>query len=146
MLCKNKGTLQDIIHPSIKGQIDQNSFKKFSETVEKCIQEIGSARPNMGDVLWDLENALRIQQGAINRELQDHVKMLKFDTVSLSCVKMLKLELCLLKSAMNGANIVGTIDCFAKGGLIHLAFVRFLECSDLIDEMSNFCFHISPLQ
>ncbi|KAL2333490.1 hypothetical protein Fmac_014703 [Flemingia macrophylla] len=64
MHCKNKGILQEIIDPSIKGQIDQNSLRKFSETVEKCLQEDGSDRPTMGDVLWDLEYALQLQKGA----------------------------------------------------------------------------------
>lgn len=70
MLCKNKGILQDIIDPSIKDQIDQNSLRKFSETVEKCLQEDGSDRPTLGDVLWDLEYALQLQKGAnaIQRE------------------------------------------------------------------------------
>ncbi|XP_047156824.1 probable receptor-like protein kinase At5g24010 [Vigna umbellata] len=70
MLCKNKGILQDIIDPSIKDQIDQNSLRKFSETIEKCLQEDGSDRPTMGDVLWDLEYALQLQKGAnaIQRE------------------------------------------------------------------------------
>ncbi|XP_028764162.1 probable receptor-like protein kinase At2g23200 [Neltuma alba] len=68
LLCKNKGMLQEIIDPSIKGQIDPNSLRKFSETVEKCLQEDGSDRPSMGDVLWDLEYALQLQRGSIQRE------------------------------------------------------------------------------
>ncbi|CAJ1942917.1 unnamed protein product [Sphenostylis stenocarpa] len=70
LLCKNKGTLQEIIDPSIKDQIDQNSLRKFSETIEKCLQDDGSDRPTMGDVLWDLEYALQLQRGAnaIQRE------------------------------------------------------------------------------
>ncbi|KAK8471491.1 hypothetical protein PHAVU_003G239500 [Phaseolus vulgaris] len=70
LLCKNKGTLQEIIDPSIKDQIDQNSLRKFSETIEKCLQEDGSDRPTMGDVLWDLEYAVQLQRGAnaIQRE------------------------------------------------------------------------------
>lgn len=68
ILCKSKGILEDIIDPSIKGQIDPNSLRKFSETVEKCLQEDGSDRPTMGDVLWDLEYVLQLQRGAIHRE------------------------------------------------------------------------------
>ncbi|CAK8562458.1 unnamed protein product [Lathyrus sativus] len=68
VFCKDKGMLEDIIDPSIKGQIDQNSLRKFSETVEKCLQDDGSDRPSMGDVLWDLEYALQLQRGAIHRE------------------------------------------------------------------------------
>lgn len=68
LLCKNKGILEEIIDDSIKGQIDPNSLRKFGETVEKCLQEDGSDRPTMGDVLWDLEYALQLQRGAIPRE------------------------------------------------------------------------------
>lgn len=55
--------LQDIVDPSIKDQIDQNSLRKFSETVEKSLQEDGSDRPTMDALLWDLEYALQIQRG-----------------------------------------------------------------------------------
>ncbi|KAL5556918.1 hypothetical protein UlMin_039154 [Ulmus minor] len=37
--CKQKGLLEDIVDPSIKGQINPNSLRKFSETAEKCLQE-----------------------------------------------------------------------------------------------------------
>ncbi|KAK7279285.1 hypothetical protein RJT34_24332 [Clitoria ternatea] len=86
MLCKNKGTLQEIIDPSIKGQIDRNSFRKFTEIVEKCVQEIGSVRPTMGDVLWDLEHVLRLQLVAPNREQQ--VKSCSA-SIQLPCVRRL---------------------------------------------------------
>ncbi|KAL5064026.1 hypothetical protein RYX36_025763 [Vicia faba] len=68
VLCKDKGMMEDIIDPSIKGQIDQNSLRKFSDIVEKCLQEDGSDRPSMGDVLWDLEYALQLQRGEIHRQ------------------------------------------------------------------------------
>ncbi|XP_023918515.1 probable receptor-like protein kinase At5g24010 [Quercus suber] len=68
MLCKNKGLLEDIIDPSLKDQIDPNSLRKFIETTEKCLQECGTDRPTMGDILWDLEYALQLQQTAMPRE------------------------------------------------------------------------------
>ncbi|CAJ2635331.1 unnamed protein product [Trifolium pratense] len=68
IFCKDKGILEDIIDPSIKGQIEPNSLRKFSETVDKCLQDDGSDRPSMGDVLWDLEYALQLQRGAVHRE------------------------------------------------------------------------------
>ncbi|XP_057416628.1 probable receptor-like protein kinase At2g23200 [Lotus japonicus] len=68
IFCKNKGILEEIVDPVIKGQMDQNSLRKFSETVEKCLQEDGGDRPSMGDVLWDLEYALQLQRGTIQRE------------------------------------------------------------------------------
>uniref|UniRef100_A0A2N9FE23 Protein kinase domain-containing protein n=1 Tax=Fagus sylvatica TaxID=28930 RepID=A0A2N9FE23_FAGSY len=68
MLCKKRGLIEEIIDPSLKGQIDPNSLRKFIETTEKCLQECGTDRPTMGDVLWDLEYALQLQQTAMPRE------------------------------------------------------------------------------
>ncbi|XP_024637902.2 probable receptor-like protein kinase At2g23200 [Medicago truncatula] len=68
IFCKDKGLLEDIIDPSIKGQIDPNSLRKFSEIVEKCLQDDGCDRPSMGNVLWDLEYSLQLQRGAVHRE------------------------------------------------------------------------------
>ncbi|CAJ2635332.1 unnamed protein product [Trifolium pratense] len=68
IFCKDKGILEDIVDPSIKGQINPNSLRKFSETVDKCLQDDGCDRPSMGDVLWDLEYALQLQKGIIRRE------------------------------------------------------------------------------
>lgn len=48
ILCKNKGIFGEIIDSSTNGQIDPNSLKRFSDTVEKCLQEDISYRPNMG--------------------------------------------------------------------------------------------------
>ncbi|KAH7560611.1 hypothetical protein JRO89_XS10G0053800 [Xanthoceras sorbifolium] len=68
MLCKNKGILEDIIDPSIKDMINPNSLRKFAETAEKCLQQDNADKPTMGDVLWDLEFALQLQQIATRRE------------------------------------------------------------------------------
>nr|POF02819.1 putative receptor-like protein kinase [Quercus suber] len=68
ILCKNKGLLEDIIDPLLKDQIDPNSLRKFIETIEKCLQECSTDRPTMGDILWDLEYALQLQQTAMSRE------------------------------------------------------------------------------
>ncbi|KAI4327397.1 hypothetical protein L6164_019866 [Bauhinia variegata] len=67
-LCMKKGMLEEIIDSSIKGKIDINSLRKYGETIGKCLQDDGSDRPSMGDVLWDLEYALQLQRGAIRRE------------------------------------------------------------------------------
>jgi serine/threonine protein kinase len=62
LVCKEKGILEEIVDPSIMGQINQNSLRIFSETVEKCLQNYGRDRPTMVDVLWDLEYALQLQR------------------------------------------------------------------------------------
>jgi len=62
LLCKKKGTLEDIIDPSLKGNINPESLKKFADTAEKCLSDHGAARPSMNDLLWNLEFALNLQE------------------------------------------------------------------------------------
>ncbi|MBA0742051.1 hypothetical protein Gogos_015153 [Gossypium gossypioides] len=63
-----KGELEQIIDPSVAGQININSLRKFSEIVEKCLKPTGASRPTMHDVCWDLKYTLQLQQTAVCRE------------------------------------------------------------------------------
>ncbi|CAL1411828.1 unnamed protein product [Linum trigynum] len=64
MRCYNKGTLEGIIDKEIKESIHSESLNKFVEAAEKCLAEYGVDRPAMGDVLWNLEYALQLQDAA----------------------------------------------------------------------------------
>ncbi|KDP29255.1 hypothetical protein JCGZ_16644 [Jatropha curcas] len=68
MLWLNKGQLEKITDPSLAGQINPNSLRKFGEIVEKCLKKEGASRPTMLDVRWDLEYVLQLQQTALHRE------------------------------------------------------------------------------
>ncbi|KAG8652425.1 hypothetical protein MANES_06G089401v8 [Manihot esculenta] len=59
-----KGMIEKVIDPQIAGTINPGSLKKYVEAAEKCLAEYGVDRPGMGDVLWNLEYALQLQEAS----------------------------------------------------------------------------------
>ncbi|XP_028787132.1 probable receptor-like protein kinase At5g61350 [Neltuma alba] len=57
-----RGMLYRIIDPRIAETIASGSLNKFVEAAEKCLEDNGADRPTMGDVLWNLEYALQLQE------------------------------------------------------------------------------------
>ncbi|KAI6699313.1 hypothetical protein NL676_013637 [Syzygium grande] len=70
--CIQNGIMEQIVDPLLAGQINPNSLRKYGQVAEKCLQEEDEKRPGMGDVLWDLEYALQLQQTAVKRQMYDN--------------------------------------------------------------------------
>ncbi|KAL4575830.1 hypothetical protein LXL04_011917 [Taraxacum kok-saghyz] len=59
---QKKGSLKRIVDCRIVDEIKPASLKKYGDTAEKCLADYGVDRPTMGDVLWNLEYALQLQE------------------------------------------------------------------------------------
>ncbi|OVA18237.1 Protein kinase domain [Macleaya cordata] len=68
MKWQKSGQLEQIIDPNLAGKIRADSLRKFGETAEKCLAEYGVDRPTMGDVLWNLEYVLQLQEAVVSSD------------------------------------------------------------------------------
>ncbi|KAJ4750094.1 Kinase family protein [Rhynchospora pubera] len=66
MAWQKKGLLHQIVDPALSGKISAASLKKYGDTAEKCLADYGSDRPGMGDVLWNLEYALQLEDTSVS--------------------------------------------------------------------------------
>ncbi|KAK4785513.1 hypothetical protein SAY86_002202 [Trapa natans] len=71
MKWQKKGQLEKIIDQDLAGKIRPESLRKFAETAEKCLEDFGVNRPSMGDVLWNLEYALQLQEAVLLGDSED---------------------------------------------------------------------------
>jgi serine/threonine protein kinase len=58
------GKVEQMVDPSIKGEIGTRCLKKFVEIAVNCLLDNGIERPSMNDMVWGLEFALQLQESA----------------------------------------------------------------------------------
>ncbi|KAM3371014.1 hypothetical protein ACQJBY_018396 [Aegilops geniculata] len=71
---RGEGRLDKMADPRIAGEVDEESLLKFAETAEKCLAECWVDRPSMGDVLWNLEYCLQLQETNITVDELDNMR------------------------------------------------------------------------
>ncbi|XP_024978077.1 probable receptor-like protein kinase At2g23200 [Cynara cardunculus var. scolymus] len=58
----NDGNVEKITDPFLAGTINPTSLTKFLATVRRCLEDTGDERPNMVDVLYDLQYTLKLEE------------------------------------------------------------------------------------
>jgi serine/threonine protein kinase len=56
------GKMDQIVDPTLKGEIAPECLKKYCEIAVNCLRDNGIERPSMNDVVWGLEFALQLQE------------------------------------------------------------------------------------
>ncbi|KAF5480169.1 hypothetical protein F2P56_000935 [Juglans regia] len=67
------GKFDQIVDPTLKGQIATECLNKFGEVAVSCLHDSGVERPSMNDVVWGLEFALQLQESIEKVGKPDHV-------------------------------------------------------------------------
>ncbi|CAL9014245.1 unnamed protein product [Prunus brigantina] len=65
--CHRDGELDQIIDPSIRGEIEIQSLNKFVEIAMSCMNDSGIERPSMNDVVKGLELAFQLHRNCFER-------------------------------------------------------------------------------
>ena len=56
------GKLKEIVDERVRNEIGAECLRKFGEIATSCVEDLGTDRPAMGDVMWGLEFAMQLQK------------------------------------------------------------------------------------
>ncbi|THU56891.1 hypothetical protein C4D60_Mb11t21990 [Musa balbisiana] len=73
MKWQKRGELEQLVDARVAGSIKPESLRKYGETIEKCLADSGVDRPSMGDVLWNLEYVLHLQEADADASQVDSI-------------------------------------------------------------------------
>ncbi|KAH1063395.1 hypothetical protein J1N35_028382 [Gossypium stocksii] len=113
MSWQKKGMLDQIMDSNLVRKLNPASLKKYGETAEKCLAERGSERPLMGDVLWNLEYALQLEETSSVLTEPDDNSMNHIPTIRLTPLESFDNSVTMI----NGGNS-GT-DCDSEDSLVN---------------------------
>ncbi|XP_052197556.1 probable LRR receptor-like serine/threonine-protein kinase At4g29180 isoform X2 [Diospyros lotus] len=88
-LCIRKGTFDQIIDPSLRGQISVSSLKLFAEVAIRCLHKCARERPTMAKVAESLELVLALQMRQPKAIIANYVSK-----VSSLVIRGLGIDLC----------------------------------------------------
>ncbi|KAG5379442.1 hypothetical protein IGI04_027284 [Brassica rapa subsp. trilocularis] len=69
------GTVDQIVDADLTADITPVSLEKFCEIAVRCVQDRGTERPPMNDVVWALEFALQLHEAATNKNGVDSLDL-----------------------------------------------------------------------
>ncbi|XP_047334222.1 receptor-like protein kinase THESEUS 1 [Impatiens glandulifera] len=117
MTWQKKGMLDQIMDKNLIGKVNPASLKKYGETAEKCLAEYGVDRPSMGDVLWNLEYALQLEEtSSVLTEPEDnstnHIQGIALNPPPLEAFD--NSSVCMVEGASCGEEDVATSAVFSQ--------------------------------
>ncbi|XP_048140250.1 receptor-like protein kinase FERONIA [Rhodamnia argentea] len=71
--CCKSGAVDKMVDPHLKGAIAPECLNKFCEIAMSCLQDEGTKRPSVSDVVWGLEFALQLQVSSEKEVITDDV-------------------------------------------------------------------------